>query len=354
MATFITSKSVGQTIGIFAETSTGFWKYSHNGSDSSANSNGWTNNIQVTNANGEFTLIPCDSNGDISGSITYLYLDYNQITTFNGTGLSSLTYLSLIDNQLTSFDCTGLTSLVDLRLNQNQLTSFNGAGLSSLTHLDLNQNQLTSFNGTGLSSLTYLDIYDNQLTSFDGTGLTSLINLFLYINQISSFNSTDLDNLENVNLYSNLLTSLDVSNMDKLNTLYLYSGKASYNNPLTPSANDAIINKFLQNAIANNFSTGFFESIGGRTSASSSAYNALIGTPHNFTFQGNLDLISPPIVGNGRLRVRGVINTPSWNGGVIYNIGAVVTHEGQTWHCIQYAPAGYGPFGGYIDVYWTL
>ena len=35
MATFITSKTVGETINIYAETSTGYWKYNHDGSDSS-------------------------------------------------------------------------------------------------------------------------------------------------------------------------------------------------------------------------------------------------------------------------------------------------------------------------------
>ena len=45
---------------------------------------------------------------------------------------------------------------------------------------------------------------------------------------------------------------------------------------------------------------------------------------------------------------------PQWDGGTIYNIGDVVTHDGQTWNCIRYAPAGYGPFGGHIGVYWTL
>ena len=44
----------------------------------------------------------------------------------------------------------------------------------------------------------------------------------------------------------------------------------------------------------------------------------------------------------------------SWSGGQIYNIGAVVTHGGETWYCIKYAPSGYGPFGGYINDYWTL
>jgi hypothetical protein len=38
-----------------------------------------------------------------------------------------------------------------------------------------------------------------------------------------------------------------------------------------------------------------------------------------------------------------------WDGGTIYNVGAIVTHDGKTWQCNQYAGAGYGPFGGYLD-----
>lgn len=248
MATFITSKSVGETINqVFVNTSTGFWKYNHDGVDSSAfNQNGGNPTVTVTNANGEFTIISCDENGNVSGDIT---------------------------------------------------------------SLDLNSNQLTSFDGTGLSSLIELYLSDNQLTSFNGTGLSSLQRLLMGNNQLTSFNSTDLNNVYQIVIDNNQLTSLNVSNLNLLNSLTMYSSKTG-GNPMTPSANDTIINKFLQNAIANNFSAGYFESIGGRTSASSSAYNSLIGYPYNFTFQGNLDLVTPPVVGSGRLAIRGFRPTP--------------------------------------------
>jgi hypothetical protein len=32
----------------------------------------------------------------------------------------------------------------------------------------------------------------------------------------------------------------------------------------------------------------------------------------------------------------------------------MVTYDNSLWYCILYAPSGYGPFGGYIDVYWVL
>jgi hypothetical protein len=40
---------------------------------------------------------------------------------------------------------------------------------------------------------------------------------------------------------------------------------------------------------------------------------------------------------------------PAWDGGTIYNVGAIVTHDNKTWQCNHYAPAGAGPFGGYLD-----
>ena len=296
MATFITSKAVGETINIYAETSTGFWKYNHDGSDSSANSNGWITNIPVTNSNGEFTIMSCDSDGTVNGGVTILYLGSQRITSFNGTGLSSL---------------------ITLELNDNQLTSFYGTGLSSLTRLVLESNLLTSFDGNGLTSLTQLALQNNLITSFDGTGLSSLNSLYLG---------------------NNLLTIFDITGLSSLHVLYLNG------NPMTPSANNQILQQLNQHGVSN----GSFSSNNGRTAESNTYYNNLVSLGWSFS---GLDL---PIVGNGKLRVRGVISTPSWNGGVIYNIGAVVTHGGQTWHCIQYAPAGYGPFGGYIDVYWSL
>jgi hypothetical protein len=66
MATFITSKSVGQNIKISVGTSTGYWKYNHDGTDSSVFSNG-NQTTTVANANGEFTIIPCLSDGTVSG-----------------------------------------------------------------------------------------------------------------------------------------------------------------------------------------------------------------------------------------------------------------------------------------------
>jgi hypothetical protein len=240
MATFITSKAVGQDININVNTSTGFWKYNHDGSDSSViDQNNGSQTITVENVNGEFTIISCLSNGTVSGDVIQLWLYNNQLTSFDGTGLGSLANLGLSINQLTSFDGTGLSGLTGLELDRNLLASFDVTGLPSLNYLDLYSNQLTSFDGTGLGSLVYLDLHDNQLTSFDVTGLVSLTNLYLVDNQ------------------------------------------------LTPSSNNQILNQLNQNGLSN----GEWITSGGRTSASNTDYDNLVSLGWGFY---GLDLIIPP------------------------------------------------------------
>jgi Leucine-rich repeat (LRR) protein len=311
--TFITAQTVGNDIDISVTTSTGYWKYNHNGTDSSVFSNG-VQTITVANANGEFTLIPCLSDGTPSGNITNLNLQSNQITSFDGTGLTGLQNLDLSSNLLTSFDGTGLTGLQNLWMNNNQLTSFDGTDLTSLiyvtlhnnqltsingfifptnlTQLELYSNQLTSFDGTGLSSLTYLDLYDNQLTSvsnlpssltyldlnlnqltsFDGTDLISLTELYLAGNLITSIDVSSLTGLNILHLLQNPLTTLDISSLNYLNVLYVYEI------PLinTPTINNSFLAKLAANELANDFGYGDFQTQGGRTSAGTTDYDYLI------------------------------------------------------------------------------
>jgi Leucine-rich repeat (LRR) protein len=309
LPTFITSKAVNETIFVDIQTSTGWWKYQHNGNyygpfDGSQS-------VEVLNANGEFVVQSCDDGGNVSGDITYLYLNENQLTSFDGTGLTSLTVLGLVDNQLTSFDGTGLSSLTQLYLGGNQLTSFDGTGLSSLTNLYLQDNQLTSFDGTGLSSLGYLALYDNQLTSFDVAGLTSLVELELSNNQLTSFDGTGLTSLTNLYLGGNQLTSFDGTGLTSLIGLFLYDNQLTSfdgtgltsltslslnGNQLTPQVNNSILNKLATYGLEN----GIFGTSNGRTSASEVDYQELVA--RGWTLEG-LDLV---IISSGKLRIKGV------------------------------------------------
>jgi hypothetical protein len=233
-----------------------------------------------------------------------LYLGNNQIASFDGFILpTSLVNLYLNDNQLTSFDGTGLTSLTNLSLENNQLTSFDGTGLTSLTDLNLKYNQLISFDGTDLTSLTILYLNNNQLTSFDGTGLTSLTNLDLSGNQLTSFDGTGLTSLTSLVLVNNLLTSIDVSPMVNLISLFLADVYGLNGNPMTATANNAILAAFVSHIGNTGSEKKYISTTGGRTSAGTADYNTLINDGYNLI---GFELATPPPSGNGKLRIKGV------------------------------------------------
>ena len=71
MATFITSKSVGETIKIDVYATGGYWKYNHNGIDSSLYQDG-SQTITILNSNGQFTLTAYNSLGEVYPCSTFL------------------------------------------------------------------------------------------------------------------------------------------------------------------------------------------------------------------------------------------------------------------------------------------
>ena len=122
--TFITSKLTGETINIYVETSTGYWKYNHNGTDFGPfNQNDGQQSAEVLNERGEFTIISWDNdNEEVGGDVTYLDLNNNQLSEFDGTGLSSLTGLNLGNNQLTTLGISNMDYLQYLFVDSNLLT----------------------------------------------------------------------------------------------------------------------------------------------------------------------------------------------------------------------------------------
>jgi Leucine-rich repeat (LRR) protein len=107
--------------------------------------------------------------------------------------------LTLTNNQLTSFNGTGLSNLVELDIQANSLTSFNKNGLSNLNILGLGYNQLTSVDVTGLSNLTILGLSNNQLTSLNVFGLTNLERLLINENPMTQSANDSILNLLNYN-----------------------------------------------------------------------------------------------------------------------------------------------------------
>jgi len=251
MATFITSKLTGETITITIQTSTGWWKYNHNGTNSSIYDNR-QQTIEVLNANGEFTIISCDIDGTPDGVITKLDLRGNSLTSFDGTGLSSLT---------------------ELKLGSSNVIGKNGQIISTLA------NSLTSFDGTGLSSVTLLDLKDNPLVTFIGGDLQLLSTIDLRNIGFGGINSGwNITTLE----------SIDITGMDNLQYLFIE------NNPLinNPSVNNSLLQKLAANQLANEWEEGEFYTTVGRTSTGTTDYDYLIAK--GWTVEG-VDLSSATI-----------------------------------------------------------
>ena len=276
MATFITSKAVNEFISILVNTSTTHWKYYHNSAYSSVYSNG-SQSIEVLNANGEFTIISCLSDGTESGNVTGLDLNSNQLTSFDGTGLSGLTQLSLRSNEtLTTINLSGLTNLTFLDLRNTNIptltlsdletpnlvnliligSNITGLTLSNLSNLGevnmsgamefleavslsnlplitsvyIGDSVLTSLTIDDLPLLTSLGIINSSgdLTNFSLTNVPSLVYLQIESTQTTSIGVFDIPSLTYLNIINNPnLTSVTLSGLTSLVETYLYGNQLS-------------------------------------------------------------------------------------------------------------------------------
>lgn len=182
--------------------------------DADTNDNG---EIEVSEALAVQRLIVFGSNiSSLQGiqsftNLISLSAGYNQITSFDGTGLNSLKTLWLYNNQLSALDVSNLPMLETLYCFDNNLVSLNVAGLANLKYLDFNSNQVTSVSLAGLVSLEDLRCYANQLTALSLVGLNNLRSLSCGMNQLTSLNFSGLLNLQGVSCWNNMLTDLDFS-----------------------------------------------------------------------------------------------------------------------------------------------
>lgn len=263
MATFITSKPVGQTIQISVKTSTSWWKYFHNNQYSSAIAANAETIIQVESANGEFTIVSCLSDGTESGSVTELNLrainSINQITSFNGTGLSALVALDLRNNEstLTSFDGTGLTSLTSLDLRFNELlTTLILTGLTSLTFLDLRNTNIPTLTLSDLDvpNLETLYLLGSNITSLTLSNLPNLVSIVTQgaMESLQTISLTNLPQVQTLGIGNSLLSSLTIDNLTSLTNLDIFDGGDLGTFSLTDVPSLGVIN--IQNTQTTNFS----------------------------------------------------------------------------------------------------
>ncbi len=160
-------------------------------------------------------------------SLTYLNLQYNNISSIDLSANTALTDLYIVGNNISSIDLNHNTKLKYLWLNDNYLDSINLSTNTKLTNLRLYNNNLGSINLSANTALTSLDLYSNHLSSIDLSANTALTNLNLSDNNLSSINLSNNTALTNLGISFNNLSSIDVSANTALTTLDLDNNNLS-------------------------------------------------------------------------------------------------------------------------------
>ena len=122
----------------------------------------------------------------ITGNVTSLTLNDNQLTALDVSGATTLEHLNVSNNQLTALDVSRNTALISLVVSWNQLTRLDVSGAKALTHLSCRSNQLTAIDLSRNDALEQLWLTGNQLTSLDVSRNTALVRLELHFNQLTS------------------------------------------------------------------------------------------------------------------------------------------------------------------------
>ena len=176
----------------------------------------------------------------ITGNVTYLKCDRNELKTLNVSNNTLLTILSCCSNALTSLDVSKNTQLLSLTCYSNKLAVLDVSKNTRLTSLDCGANplkafdiskntelvslycdalNLTSLNLTNNKKLRVLYCYNNKLTALSLSGLTSLASLNCSSNQLTALSLSGLTSLVSLNCYNNKLTALSLSGLTSLASL---------------------------------------------------------------------------------------------------------------------------------------
>ena len=160
-------------------------------------------------------------------SLTFLHLNWNNLSSIDLSKNTSLTTLSLIYNNLSSIDLSKNTSLTKLYLYHNNLSDIDLSKNTALKELNLYGNNLSSIDLSKNTALKELDLDGTNLSSIDLSKNTSLTSLYLYGNNLSNIDLSKNTALKELNLYMNNLSSIDLSKNTALTTLVLHRNNLS-------------------------------------------------------------------------------------------------------------------------------
>ena len=157
--------------------------------------------------------------------LTWLFCNYNQITSLELSNNIKLVLLDCEHNPLTALDVSNNVALYDIIANNTQLTTIDVSNNTQLVWLMLNYNQLTNLDVSKNTSLGVLTCAYNQLTTLDVRNNIALIQLGIPGNQLTDIDLKNNTALQAINVSNNQIKELDLSHLYSLNYLFCDSNQ---------------------------------------------------------------------------------------------------------------------------------
>ena len=313
-------------------------------------------------------------------ALTYLYCDYNNLTTLDVSKNVKLEYLSCRMIPLASLDLSKNTELLELLLWSNQLTELdlsNNTKLEKLefgnfANVDFPKNEVSSLNLSKNTALRTMNFQMLGLTSLDVSKNTALSELYCFGNQLTSLDVSKNTALTVLRCFNNQLTSLDVSNNTALTYLDCHSNQLisldvtkntaltslnCYDNQLTSldvSQNTALedlsceYNQLTSLDVSNNTALTYLDSGLNQLTSLEVSKNTALTSLYCFSNQIKgeaMDALvaSLPTVENGKFYV---INTKDTNEGNVCTKAQVAVTKGKGWTVYGYSDTGWQEYEG--------
>ncbi|RRD60075.1 leucine-rich repeat domain-containing protein, partial [Tannerella forsythia] len=209
--TMTTDKTVGQTIVLtFLENEAEHVTVSGATLTQSITNNGYRSNT--------YTLT--EQNITVTGNITCLRCNRNQLTALDVSGNTALAELQCGSNQLTELDLSNNTALTELFCGENRLSRIDVSLNTQLTSLLCGDNPLTTALDVSTNTLLVeLHCQNGRLSALDLSNNTRLSILECSDNQLATINLSNNINLVELICGGNKLTELDVSKNTKLHAI---------------------------------------------------------------------------------------------------------------------------------------
>lgn len=159
----------------------------------------------------------------ISGDITELDCNGQQLTAVHLKDLPNLSYVELHTNKLAQFTIQNCPAVEELYIGKNQLERLDLSHQKELTTLDCSGNGLLSLQLDDCPALSSLWCYRNRLSTLDVSAFPALNELMAYANRLTSLDLANNPKLKTLNVADNQLQELDFSATPLLMTVVCHT-----------------------------------------------------------------------------------------------------------------------------------